>query len=73
MQKSEEIKEYPKRLCGFFVKIRDDCYAGPFDFLHEARSEAKDKGSNMEIYHGILIYISEHVIDANGLCLLPNV
>lgn len=64
--------QYPYEQQGFFVKVRDDCFRGPFNFLNEARSEARSLGSNLEIYHGILKRISESIVDASKLFLVPK-
>jgi len=58
---------------GFFVKIRDDFFQGPFETLKEARSEARSMGPNMEIYHGVLRHINDQLIDTSELFLVPKV
>lgn len=57
---------------GFFVKIRDNLFRGPFDSLSIARDEARAIGPNLLIYHGILKYISEGLIDDSQLFLVPK-
>jgi hypothetical protein len=61
-----------KTLSGFFVKTGDASYSGPFAFLNEARSEARAIGSNLEIYHGVLKYLSDSLIDDKELYLVPK-
>jgi hypothetical protein len=62
---------YPLDKQGFFVKLNDynfkDSFKGPFAFLSEARSEVKSNSEQLEIYHGILTFISEIEIDSNKL------
>ena len=58
---------------GFFVKTGDVSYSGPFASLKEARSEARAIGPNLEIYHGILKYLSDSLIDDKELYLVPKV
>jgi hypothetical protein len=67
------MSDFPYEQQGFFVKLRDDCFRGPFDSLNEARSEARSLGSNMEIYHGILKHINDQLIDTRKLFLVPKV
>jgi hypothetical protein len=57
---------------GFFVKIRDKLFRGPFDNLSIAREEARAIGPNLLIYHGVLKYISEDLIDDSQLFLVPK-
>jgi hypothetical protein len=57
---------------GFFVKIRDNFYRGPFEDLNSARSEARSIGPDLSIYHGILKRISEDLIDDSELFLVPK-
>ena len=64
--------QFPYEQQGFFVKTREDCFQGPFDFLNQARSEARSLGPNMEIYHGVLKRISENIIDSSKLFLVPK-
>jgi hypothetical protein len=65
---SEEIKT----LQGFFVKISDCIYSGPFASLNEARADARARGPNLSIYHGILKYLSDSLIDDKDLFLVPK-
>ena len=58
---------------GFFVKISDVVYRGPFTTLNEARKEARLIGKDIKIYHGILKRISEDIIDDSELFLVPKV
>jgi hypothetical protein len=69
---AKEVKDFPKEQQGFFIKVREDCFQGPFSFLNEARSEARKLGQNMEIYHGILKYINDQIIDSSELFLVPR-
>jgi hypothetical protein len=57
---------------GFFVKVRDNLYCGPFDNLNTARDEARVLGPDLLIYHGILERISEEIIDDSQLFLVPK-
>lgn len=57
---------------GFFVKIREDFYLGPFDELKTARDEARAKGPDLLIFHGVLKRISECIIDDSQLYLVPK-
>jgi hypothetical protein len=57
---------------GFFVKIQDTFYKGPFDTLNVARYEARAIGPDLLIYHGILKRISEDIIDDSQLFLVPK-
>ena len=57
---------------GFFVKTGDAFYSGPFASLSEARSEARVIGPNLEIYHGVLKYLSDSLIDDKELYLVPK-
>lgn len=57
---------------GFFVKIRDNLYRGPFEDLNSARIEAREIGPDLLIYHGILKRISEDLIDDSQLFLVPK-
>lgn len=58
---------------GFYVKIRDDLYLGPYENLNAARSEARKKGPDLLIYHGVLKRISEGIIDDSQLFLVPKI
>ena len=58
---------------GFFVKTGDVSYSGPFASLNEARAEARAIGPNLEIYHGVLKYLSDSLIDDKELYLVPKV
>jgi hypothetical protein len=62
-----------KELQGFFIKVRDDCFQGPFSRLKEARDEARKLGPNIEIYHGILSFINDQIIDTSRLFLVPKI
>lgn len=68
-----EDKEYIKKSQGFFVKIREGFYSGPYSTLNEARNEARSIGPDLEIYHGILIRLSEDIIDDSELFFIPKV
>lgn len=57
---------------GFFVKIREAFYIGPYDTLKIARNNARDHGSKLEIYHGFLRRISDTIIDDKHLYLIPK-
>lgn len=57
---------------GFFVKIRDDLYLGPFDELSKARDEARAKGPDLLIFHGILKKYTDGLIDDKQLYLVPK-
>jgi hypothetical protein len=57
---------------GFFVKVREDFYTGPFDTLNDARSDARKVGPDLKIYHGVLKQISEGVFDDSQLFLIPK-
>jgi len=65
--------QYPFEQQGFFVKVRDDFYSGPFDSLKQARSDAGTIGPDLEIYHGILKRISDTIINDSQLFLVPKV
>ena len=67
-----DTSEANKEQYGFFVKIRDDCYRGPFELLSGARSEARSIGPDLEIYHGILKRLSENILDTSKLFLVPK-
>jgi hypothetical protein len=58
---------------GFFVKIRDSFYAGPFSTLNQARDEARRLGPGFVIYHGVLKGISEGLIDDSELYVVQKV
>jgi hypothetical protein len=72
MQECKEVPDFPKERQGFFVKIRNNIYQGPFNRLKEAREDAKKLGSDMEIYHGVLRQTSDKAIDARELFLVPK-
>jgi len=57
---------------GFFVEVRDNFYRGPFEDLNSARSEARDIGPDLQIFHGVLKQISEGLIDDSELFLVPK-
>ena len=57
---------------GFFVKVRDGAYRGPFENLNGARNEARSFGPDLPIYHGILKRISEDIYDDSQLFLVPK-
>lgn len=57
---------------GFFVKVGDNFYRGPFEELSKAREEARVIGPDLLIYHGILKRISEDIIDDSQLFLVPK-
>jgi len=57
---------------GFYVKVRDNFYLGPFDTLKKARDEARLKDSNLLIYHGTLKKISKDVVNDSMLFLVPK-
>lgn len=63
--------DYPFEQQGFFVK--SEKYSGPFKTLKEARADARLKGKNIPIYHGVLVYTSDTVIDDSKLFLVPKV
>ena len=67
------MPDFPYEQQGFFVKVREDCFQGPFVTLNEARSEARSLGPNMEIYHGILKHINDQLIDTSKLFLVPKI
>lgn len=58
---------------GFFVKVREDCYRGPFVRLNEARDEARRIGPDLKIYHGIIKYENDKIVDTEGLSIVPKV
>ena len=58
---------------GFFVKVGDCSYRGPFDSLNEARDEARAIAPDLIIYHGILKRISEDIIDDSELYIIPKI
>jgi hypothetical protein len=58
---------------GFFVKVGDCAYRGPFESLGVARDEARVIGPDLNIYHGVLKRISEDIIDDSQLFLIPKV
>jgi hypothetical protein len=39
---------------GFFAIINDE-YVGPFERLNQARDEARKFGSDIQIFHGVLL------------------
>ena len=57
---------------GFYVKISEADYLGPFSRLSEARDEARSRGSDLEIYHGNMAYIGV-VLDDRKLSLIHKV
>ena len=58
---------------GFFVKISDTKYLGPYETLNRARQEARRNiEPNLKIYHGILKRNSENIIDDSELFLVPR-
>ena len=65
--------QYPVEKQGFYVKVRDSFYSGPFETLKQARNEARAFGPDLEIYHGVLKWISEFVIEDSRLFLVPKV
>lgn len=58
---------------GFFVKIGDCSYRGPFESLNEARDEARAIAPDLVIYHGVLKRISEDIIDDSELFIVPKI
>ena len=55
---------------GFFVKINNNLggdFHGPYDFLSEAREEAKRCGRGSEIFQGSLRCIEGVVVDSSAL------
>lgn len=63
-----------KNYRGFFVRYKDESYSGPHDYLNEARTDARCKGLDLLIYHGILcINDDTHVIDDSNLFLVPEI
>jgi hypothetical protein len=62
-----------KKLSGFFVKLPITLsYIGPFNYLAEARTEARKIGPNLEIYGGDLIINDDETQDAKDLYLIPK-
>lgn len=57
---------------GFFVKVGDTIFKGPFDNLSTARDEARVIGPDLLIYHGVLKRIDEEVYDDKELFLVPK-
>lgn len=57
---------------GFFVKIEDKKYQGPFTSLNQARAEARVIGPDLLIYHGILKKTDDETIDDSQLFLVPK-
>jgi hypothetical protein len=64
--------DYPYEKQGFFVKIGEKKYSEPFASLKEARNEARPKGPSLQIFHGVLKFISETEIDDSELFLIPK-
>lgn len=58
---------------GFYVKVTENDYLGPFLRLNEARDAARQKGPNLEIYHGELKYKPDGILDTSDLDLIPKV
>jgi hypothetical protein len=58
---------------GFFVKNVDNTYSGLYLTLNEARSDARSKGPDLEIYHGVLKHTTNGEIDNSELFLIPKV
>ena len=58
---------YPVEQQGFFVKVKQDVFKGPFISLNEARLESIIDSKNLEIYHGILILIDKNTVDSSKL------
>ena len=56
---------------GFFVKVSEKTYTGPYDNLNMARENARVIGPNQEIYHGTLQKKSD-VVDDSLLFLVPK-
>lgn len=57
---------------GFFVKVGDGIYKGPFEKLNAAREEARSLGPNLLIYHGVLKKIDEEIFDDRELFIVPK-
>lgn len=57
---------------GFFVKVEDKKYSGPFVSLNQARAEARSIGPNLLIYHGRLKRVDGQVTDESQLFLVPK-
>jgi hypothetical protein len=57
---------------GFFVKIAETEYLGPFNRLKEARDTARSISLNQEIYHGVLT-VTDSGFDTNDLHLIPKI
>ena len=57
---------------GFYVKLGNKQYKGPFDSLSKARDEARTIGPDLLIFHGLLEEISEGTADDSQLYLVPK-
>ena len=57
---------------GFYVKLGDRQYRGPFDSLGEARDEARTIGPDLLIFHGLLEEVPEGIADDSQLFLVPK-
>jgi hypothetical protein len=70
---NDQTDQYPQELHGFFVGIPNGCtFKGPYELLSNARYEVNLLNSKHQIFHGILKYISEGVIDDSKLFLVPD-
>jgi hypothetical protein len=50
---------------GFFAKVDENNYRGPFLKLSEARDEARIISPDTQIYHGFIKYKDGKIIDKN--------
>jgi hypothetical protein len=57
---------------GFFVKYDDKKYSKPYEFLNEARSDARMKGNDLKIYHGNLVIREDGTVDDSEIFLVPK-
>jgi hypothetical protein len=57
---------------GFYVKVGDQQYLGPFDSLSVARDEARTIGPELLIFHGLLEKVPEETVDDSLLFLVPK-
>lgn len=58
---------------GFFVKVNEGTFRGPFENLKKARDEARIIGPDLFIYHGMLKKIDDEIYDDSELFLVPKI
>lgn len=58
---------------GFFVEVKEnEDYQGPYCALSEARSEAREVGPELKIFHGVLRKNEDKTLNTEELYLVPK-